>query len=110
MHLIRTRWKQPNLVVISGTEATCEFDFNQLQLDIINEYILKKPLIADPRINMRMKFVFLKKGPPQLCIPSLEHISIKDTPWVSSKNNCIVLELISEKGFYTIYLEGIVPF
>ena len=74
---------QSSLMGINVAESKRGFDFERLQIDIMNGYILTKPLIADPRENMRLKFVFRRKGPTQLRIPSLEMVSLRGSQWVS---------------------------
>lgn len=72
IQLFRKRWLQPNVVIKADPHSMkYGFDFYQLQFDIINEFIVNKPLIDDPRQNLRVKFFFQKKGSPESCIPSL---------------------------------------
>lgn len=65
------------------------FDFYQLQFDIINEFIVNKPLIDDPRQNLRVKFFFQKKSPPESCIPS-PIFSVSETEETQYQNWVII--------------------
>ena len=84
---------QPNLIppVHSNTELECSFNFHQLQIDIVNEFILKKPRIDDPRKNLRVKFFFQKKLSPETDLTPLTMESV--TADVKEKSGLWVINI-----------------
>lgn len=81
---------QSNLVVRTD-KMERRFDFDRLQFDILNEFVVMKRLIDNPRQKLRVKFFFQKKHSPESCIPPLTVVSVAEKEgtesrfWVSLK-------------------------